>query len=172
MTRLSMIRPGPLLGQFITYALFAVLLGVFANGPAWAPVPPDKAQILLTLIHAGKPAGECRERSAEEMAKLAPNMRRLKVCPRQRVSLLVEMEIDGKPVYREWLKPAGLSGDFPSHAYRRFAVDPGPHRITIRLRDSARAEGFDHEAAAETILVSRQNFAIDFRAAVGGFTFN
>lgn len=167
-----MIRPGPLLGQFITYALFAALLGVFANGPAWAPVPPDKAQILLTLIHAGKPAGECRDRSAEEMAKLAPNMRRLKVCPRQRVSLLVEMEIDGKPVYREWLKPSGLSGDFPSHAHRRFAVDPGPHRIAIRLRDSARAEGFDHEAATETILVARQNLAIDFRAAVGGFTFN
>lgn len=171
MTLPSMLRPLPLLGQAVTYGLFAVLLGVFGNGPAHAPVPPDKAQILLTLIHAGKPAGECRERSAEEMAKLAPNMRKSRVCPRQRVSLLVEMEIDGKAVYREWLKPSGLAGDFPSHAYRRFPVDPGPRRIAIRLRDSNRAEGFDYEGAIETTLAARQHFAIDFRAAVGGFTF-
>jgi hypothetical protein len=167
-----MTRPLPLVGQVLTYALFAVLIGIFANGPAYAPSSPDKAQIVLDLIHGGKPDGECRDRSSAEMAKLAPNMRRLKVCPRRRVPLLVELEIDGKILYRESLPPSGLSGDFPSHVHRRFAVEPGAHHLTVRLRDSNRAEGFDYERSTEMTLAPRQSFAIDFRAAANGFVFH
>jgi hypothetical protein len=157
-----MIRPLPMIGQAVTYAVFAAIL---------APAPPEKAQIVLSLIHGGKPAGECRERTAEELAKLAPNMRRKQVCPRERVALLVELKVDGNVLFRDALPPKGLAKDFPSHIHRRFAVEPGAHRIEVRLRDSNRREGFDYEGATEATLVSRQSLAIEFRAAAGGFTF-
>ena len=35
--------------------------------------------------------------SAEELAKLAPNMRVAQVCPRERSPVAVEVEMDGKP---------------------------------------------------------------------------
>ncbi|MBM3565724.1 MAG: hypothetical protein FJX42_06390 [Alphaproteobacteria bacterium] len=167
-----MTRPLPLLGQIVTYAVFAVLIGVFANGPAYAPSPPDQAQIVLDFIHGGKPDGDCRDRTPEEMAKLAPNMRRAKVCPRRRVPLLVELEVDGKLLYRDSLPPSGLTGDFPSHVHRRFVIAPGPHRLTVRLRDSRRTEGFDHEKSTEMTLTPGQSFAIDFRSAANGFVFH
>jgi hypothetical protein len=165
-----MIRPLPLFGQAVTYAAFASILGVFANGPAHAPAPPEKAQIVLSFIHGGKPAGECRERTAEELAKLAPNMRRKLVCPRERVALLVELKVDGNTLFRDSLPPQGFAKDFPSHIHRRFAVEPGARRIEVRLRDSNRRDGFDYEGAAEATLAPRQSLAIDFRAA-GGFSF-
>jgi hypothetical protein len=166
-----MTRPLALVGQGVTYAIFAAILGVFANGPAYAPSPPDQAQIVLSFTHGGKPAGECRERTAEELAKLAPNMRRKLVCPRGRVALLVELEVDGKILFRESLPPKGFAKDFPSNVHRRFVVPPGTHRIEARLKDSPRGEGFDYHGATEVTLAPRQSLAIDFRAATGGFVF-
>ena len=166
-----MIRPLALFGQAVTYAVFAAILGIFANGPAYAPAPPDKAQIVLSLIHGGKPAGECRDRSAAELAKLAPNMRRKMDCPRGRVPLLVELKVDGNTLFRESLPPKGFAGDFPSHIHRRFPIEPGEHRIEVRLRDSNRSEGFDYENTAAMTLGPRQSAAIGFRAAAGGFVF-
>jgi hypothetical protein len=166
-----MIRPLPLLGQAVTYAAFAAVLGVFANGPAYAPAPPEQAQIVLSLIHSGKPAGECRDRSAEELAGLAPNMRRKQVCPRARVPLLVELKVDGYTLFQDSLPPKGLAKDFPSSIHRRFAIAPGAHRIEVRLRDSDRRDGFDYEGATEATLAPRQSFGIEFRAAMGGFVF-
>lgn len=166
-----MTRPLPLLGQFVTYAVFAAVLGVFANGPAYAPAPPEKAQIVLSLIHGGKPAGECRDRSAAELAKLAPNMRRKLECPRARVPLLVELNVDGVLLFHESLPPKGFAKDFPSHVHRRFVVEPGKRRIDVRLRDSNRSEGFDYESTVEMTLGPRQSAAIGFRAASGGFLF-
>lgn len=166
-----MIRPLALFGQAVTYAAFAAILGVFANGPAYAPAPPEKAQIVLSLIHGGKPAGDCRERGAEEIAKLAPNMRRKLDCPRGRVPLLVELTVDGKTLFRDSLPPKGFAQDFPSHIHRRFPVEPGTRRIEVRLRDSDRRDGFDYESAAEMALEPRQSAAIGFRAAAGGFVF-
>jgi hypothetical protein len=166
-----MIHPLALAGQGVTYAVFAAVLGLFANGPAYAPASPDQAQIVLSFIHGGKPAGECRDRTTDELAKLAPNMRRKQACPRERVALLVELEMDGKILFRESLPPQGFAKDFPSHIHRRFAVEPGTHRIAVRLRDSLRHDGFDYQGETETTLVPRQSLAIDFRAAIGGFVF-
>ncbi len=167
-----MIRPLALAGQAVTYAVFAGVLGLFANGPAYAPAPPEKAQIVLSLIHSGKPAGDCRERTAEELAKLAPNMRGKMSCPRARVPLLVELKVDGETLFRDALPPKGFAKDFPSHVHRRFAVEPGTRRIEVRLRDSGRAQGFDYESATEMTLAPRQSAAIGFRAASGGFLFH
>ena len=88
-----------------------------------------------------------------------------------RVALLVELKVDGNTLFRDSLPPKGFAKDFPSNVHRRFAVEPGAHRIEARLRDSDRRDGFDYEGAVEATLVPRQSLAIEFRAAKGGFVF-
>jgi len=158
-------------GQALVYVLFAVTLGWLSAAP-YAHFPPEAAQITLSFVHGGKPKGECRERTPKEMAKLAPNMRKLRVCPRERLPVEVELRLDGQTLYRDSRPPSGLAKDFPSHVYRRFAVAPGQHDLTVRLKDTARAQGFDYERSATVTLAPGQNFVIDFRAAAGGFSFH
>jgi hypothetical protein len=159
------------LGQAIAYALFAVVVGYFATQPAYTHLDPEKAQIKLSFGHAGQHTTECRRLTQEELNQLAPNMRRPLDCPRGRLPVLIELELDGELLYREALPPSGLAGDGVSTAYKTFPVDPGPHRLVARLRDSKRTEGFDHEKASTITLSPQQNFVIDFHPSRGGFLF-
>jgi len=79
--------------------------------------------------------------------------------------------LDGKVLYSAAIAPTGLWKDGPSNSYATFAVAPGNHRLTARLRDSRRTEGFDHERSAEIVLAPAQVFVIDYRADKGGFSF-
>jgi len=98
-------------------------------------------------------------------------MRRPLDCPRGRLPVLIELELDGVLLYSAELPPSGLAGDGVSTAYKTFAVDPGQHHLVARLRDSNRAEGFDHEKASEITLSPQQNFVVDFHPSRGGFQF-
>jgi len=158
-------------GQAAVYGLIALALGYFSDSPAYTHFPPDQALVKLSLVHPGNRVGECRRRTADELAELAPNMRKALDCPRGRLPLLVELSLDGALLYRESLPPTGLSGDGPSRAYQRFTVAPGRHVLAARLRDSARTEGFDFEHEADIELAPRQSLAIDFQAETGGFVF-
>jgi hypothetical protein len=165
-----MLRVLALLGQAAVYAAIAALVGYFADSPAYTWFPADKALIKLSLIHGGT-RPECRKRTPEELAKLAPNMRRPLLCPRERLPLVVDVEIDGSTLYHAVLLPTGLFSDGPSLAYEKFAVAPGRHKLEVKLRDSARQDGYDYEKEAEIDLKPLQNFAVDFRAETGGFLF-
>ncbi len=157
------------LGQFVVYTAFMAMLGFFATMPAYTYVDPGAAVITLSFGHAGARVSECRRLTTEEIAALAPNMRRPLDCPRGRVSLLVEFELDGEAMYRATLAPSGLAGDGASSVHERFVVAPGHHRVTVRLRDSRREEGFDYEMEEDVELVPGQHLVVDFRAGTGGF---
>ncbi len=166
-----MAEPLRYLGQAAVYAVLALGIGYFSGRPAYTHFPPDRAQIKLAVVHGGQPVTPCRRLSREELAELPPNMRRPQECPRERLPLLVEVLLDGRTLYRASLPPTGLAGDGPSRAYGRFAVAPGRHEITARLRDSRREDGFDYELTETVELAPRQNLAIDFRPETGGFIF-
>jgi hypothetical protein len=51
---------------------------------AYRHLASDQALIKLSFTRVGKPVGDCRKLSAEELAKLPPNMRAPTVCPRER----------------------------------------------------------------------------------------
>ena len=157
------------LGQFVVYAAFMAMLGYFATMPAYTYVDPGSAVITLSFGHAGARVSECRRLTSEEIAALAPNMRRPMDCPRGRVSLLVEFELDGETLYRASLAPSGIAGDGASSVHERFVVAPGRYRVTVRLRDSRREEGFDYEMEEDIKLVPGQHLVVDFRAGTGGF---
>ena len=159
------------IGQAIVYAGMAVWLGYFANLPTYVHLPPDQALIKLSVFHGGGRKGDCRQRSAAELAELQENMRNPLDCPRERLPVRIEIILDGKPVYNETLTPAGLARGGQSRAYERFVTSAGEHFLVARMVDSARKQGWDFERSARIVLAPGENFVIDFRPEVGGFLF-
>jgi len=92
--------PRAWLGQALLYGLFAAVIGVFSHWPPYRHLAGDLALIKLSLVHTGKPVGDCHQRPAEELAALPPNMRAPQTCPRERSPVIVELDIDGEPAAR------------------------------------------------------------------------
>ncbi len=157
--------------QLVTGLLFAGLIGYFSDSPPYVYHNAEMALVKLSFSHASQRTVECRRRSAEELAQLAPNMRTTMDCPRQRVVARVELYLDEKLLFAGDMPPGGIAEDGAGSVYQRFVVPAGKHRVTARLRDSARAEGFDYEGSKLVELRPRQNFVVDFRAETGGFQF-
>jgi hypothetical protein len=165
-----MIAIARLLGQTIAYLVFVVLIGL-GTTLTYRHFPADRAVIKLSFTHGAARPTDCRRRSAEELAKLAPNMRQPTDCARGRLPVFAELEVDGATVLSEALPPTGLAHDGPSRVYRSVVVAPGRHRLAIRLRDTARSSGFDYSREATVDLAPQQNFVIDFRPEGDGFIF-
>lgn len=164
-------QAGRNLGQGLAYLLFAAFIGYFAVAPAYEPIDPEAALITLSFTHVGQRKVECRPMSPEEIARLPPNMRLRVDCPRERLPVTVELELDDRLLVRRTVAASGLSHDRASSVYQKFVVPPGRHRLVARLRDSARAEGFDYARSGEIELQPRQHLVLDFRAEAGGFIF-
>lgn len=150
----------------------AIAIGAawFSASPSYRALPERTAVVKLSFSHGGERS--CRQITAAELAKLPPNMRRREVCDRGRAPVDVELDIDGTTVYRASLPPSGIAGDGPSRVYQRFVLPAGEHEFAIRLRDTARRDGFDYSATRRLALAPEQSLAIDFRPVAGGFTFD
>ncbi len=156
--------------QVPAYAAFAAFIGYFSAAPEYRHLAPDRAVVKLSFSHAGERKLACHERSAGELAKLAPNMRAPLDCPRERSDVVVEVEMDGKPIYRIVAAPSGLRHDLPATVYRRLEVPAGEHTFRVRLADGPDGE-FRHKAEARVTLGPGRVFVIDFVAGRGGFLF-
>ena len=127
--------------------------------------------MMLTFVHSADRRGECRRLSPEEIAKLPPNMRRVQDCPRGRRPIYVELDVDGRNIYRASLPPTGIAGDGPSRVYQRFVLPARTYDVAVRMRDSARQDGFDHERRDRIAMAPDQLFVIDYRPESGEFIF-
>jgi len=154
-------------------ALFLVMLGLTAGAAALSDRPrthmlqDGMAALTITFTHGAERRGECRRLTQEEMARLPANMRRPTECPRGRLPVLLELDLDGAPLLHASLPPSGLSGDGPSQVYRRFTLPAREYEIAVRLRDTRREAGFDREETRRVRLVPGQNLVIDFRSDTG-----
>lgn len=155
-----------LAGQAAAYLPFVAVLGLFSAWPGYTHVDPGDAVVKLSLSHPGQRKVECRQRSREELAKLAPNMRAQQACPRERWPVTVELEMDGRILHRRTAAPAGLSSDGAASVYARFAVPAGRHRVTLRLADGG--AGFNHERTAEVTLDAARVLVVGFQPQAGG----
>jgi hypothetical protein len=156
--------------QVPAYAMFAAFIGYFSSAPPYRHLDPGRAVIKLSFTHAGERKAACRERTAEELAKLAPNMRAKLDCPRERSDVRVELEMDGALIHSSTERPSGLRGDLPSIVYRRVEVPAGRHTFRARMADTASGD-FRHRGEASVDLAAGRVLVIDFNPAAGGFTF-
>lgn len=162
--------PEPLrfLAQALLYAAFAAVIGIFSTWPPYRQLGEDEALLRLSLLHPGKPKGDCRQRGPEELAKMPPQMRAPLDCPRERSPVTVRVELDGKPVIDESFSPAGLNRDGASAGYRRLPIPAGRHTVRARLNDDIRNTGFPYERTVELDVKPGRIVLIDFNPAQGG----
>lgn len=163
------IKPAALAGQVVLYGAFAAFIGYFATNPRYQHLAPDQALVKLSLAHFGD--RECRKRTPEELQKLPPNMRAPMECPRERSPLVIELDMDGKSMYKGTIQPTGLSKDGISTLYRRFELPAGEHRIAVRMSDNVREPGFKFVKEDTVTLKPAQVLVIDFNPDKGGLFF-
>lgn len=166
-----MMSPLRMAGQFAAILALFGLVSSFAAWPVYRQTPHGSAVLVLSFVHNAERKFPCRRLTPQEIAKLAPNMRKASDCQRERLPLYVELDIDSRAVYRATLPPTGIAGDGPSRVYERIVIPAGEHSISIRMRDTARASGFDRERQGRVLLAPDQLFVIDFESAKNEFQF-
>ena len=165
MTAGKVVRYG---GQAVLYALFAGFVGYFSTAPEYRHMPQDQGLLRLSFKHPGQYVSDCRARSAEELAKLPPQLRAQLDCPRERSPVRIRVELDDAPLYDEVCAPAGLRRDGAASGYRRLPISAGEHRLKVQVNDDARVGGFTHEREARVQVKPGQVVLIDFIADRGG----
>lgn len=167
-----MVKPLQYVGQGVFYALFMVVLGYFSTSPAYTHLLPDETLIKLSFRTAGQHVGACHELTPEEVAKLPEYQRKggTTVCPRERADVVVELEMDGKRLYHEILRPTGLAHSSNANIYRRIPVKAGVHTLKARLKDRP-GEDYNYIREETVNLAPGRIMVIDFQAATGGFIF-
>ena len=157
--------------QAAAYLAFALFIAWFATDPAFQYADPQVASVKLSLSHAAERVRPCVPLTQEQIAELAANMRRTEVCERERLPLVLEMDVNGETVIERIAQPSGLWNDGPASVYERFDLAAGPPHISVRLRDTARTAGWDYEKTADVVLEPGRYFSITFKKATGGFEF-
>lgn len=167
-----MVKPMRYVGQGVFYALFMVVIGHFSTSPAYSHLPPDETLIKLSFNHAGQHVGACHELTQEEIANLPAYQRKggTTVCPRERADVVVELEMDGKQLYHEILRPTGFAHSGNANIYRRIPVKAGIHTLKARLKDRP-GEDYNYVREETVNLAPGRVMVIDFKAATGGFIF-
>lgn len=159
------------LGRIAWCAAFALAIGVLSQAPAYHPLEPQQALLRLTLNHAGQRLGACRQRTAEELARRASNMRDTEVCPRERASVRVSIQLDGATIVDRIVPPRGIARDGASTLYHRMPVPAGTHRLRVAIADGPDPERFSHVREESVELAAGRILSIDFDARVSRVTF-
>ena len=153
--------------QVFNYAVFMALVGYFATSPSISLIGADKSVITIAFAHAGQLREPCRRLSQEELNQLAPNMRKLEDCPRERSPVTIEAALDGEVIYRETLDPPGLFGDGGVDVFYRAKIAAGEHRLALKMNDSIRIDGFNHVFDESVTVAPAQVLLIGFDKKAG-----
>lgn len=151
------------LGQMLLYGMFFVPLVYITSNPLYTHQQAHMATLKVAVRHAGKIVGECTRLSSEEYAKLPANMKRPEVCPRERSSLRLEVQLDGDVLYAETVPASGLHSDGVSSIYLRFSVPAGQHRLRLAMNDDVSVEGDTWQLDQVIDLQKRQVMVVAFK---------
>jgi hypothetical protein len=160
-------KPLRFLLQAFNYSLFMGLVWFFASSPSIRLIAEDEAKLTIAFAHAGQLREPCRMLSQEELNKLAPNMRKIDDCPRERSPVTIEAELDGASVYKASLPPPGLFGDGGVDVFYSAKIPAGEHQLNLKMNDSVRVEGFNHQFARLVTVEPAQILLIGFDSKRG-----
>lgn len=156
--------------RFAVLGLVFMAVAALSNRPLHRSLPEDAGVLMLSFSHGADRKAACRKATPEELAKLPPNMRQPEICPRNRPSIRVEFDIDGKRMFEADVPPSGIAGDGPSRVHQRFVLTAGSYDVAVRMRE--RPDGDFAWHAERTVRIDPgANRVIDFRATAGGFVF-
>jgi len=161
-------RVSRILAQGVLYALFAAAIGVFSAWPRYRHLEPDQGLLRLSFKHPGKLVGECRQRSADELARIPPQLRTQLDCPRERSPVRVRVELDGEPLYDESFQPSGLRRDGAASGYRRLPIPAGEHHLKVQVNDDVRTDAVTYQVERKVAFAPGQVVLIDILADQGG----
>lgn len=163
------VKPAAIVGQVVLYGAFAAVIGYFATDPRYHHISENRSLIKLSFAHFGD--RECRKRTPEELEKMPRNMRNPLDCPRERSPIELELDLDGKQIFKGTMHPTGIAKDGISTLYRRFEVDSGEHDIVVRMNDDVRKPGFKFVKEGRVTLEPARVLVIDFNPDKGGLFF-
>jgi hypothetical protein len=160
-------KPLRFLLQAINYSVFMSLVWYFASAPAVRLIAEDEAKLTIAFAHAGQLREPCRMLSQEELNKLAPNMRKLDDCPRERSPVTIRAELDGDIVYDVSLPPPGLFGDGGVDVFYSAKIPAGDHQLSLKMNDSVLIEGFNHQFDQAVTIEPKQILLVSFNQKQG-----
>ena len=160
-------KPLRFLLQAFNYAVFMALIWYFATSPSVRLIDEDEAKITIAFAHAGELREPCRMLSQEELNQLAPNMRKIDDCPRERSPVTIEAILNGEPFYSESLKPTGLYEDGGGDVYYSAKIPAGTHRLSLKMNDSVRVDGFNHNFERQVRIDPAQILLVGFNPGQG-----
>ncbi len=156
--------------QIVNYAIFMALVWYFSAAPAYRYLEPNQAVVVISVSHSGELLKPCRKVSAEDLAKLAPNMRKPMDCPRERSPIKIEVSMDGEELFNITAQPPGLFADGSVNVYRSVKVTAGQHHFEVKMNDSVHLQGSRFVASQNIKLEPAQQLLIDFNSE-DGFVF-
>jgi hypothetical protein len=160
-------KPLRFLLQAFNYSLFMALLWYFAGAPAVQLIGADQAKLTIAFAHAGQLREPCRMLSQQELNELAPNMRKIDDCPRERSPVTIDARLDGEPFYAVVLPPPGMFGDGGVDVFYSSKIAAGEHRLELKMNDSVRIDGFNHQLSQVVNVEPAQILLIGFDSKQG-----
>lgn len=153
--------------QAINYSVFMALIWYFSTSPVYRQLADDEAILTISFAHAGEIKEPCIKRTQKELMALPPNMRAPMSCTRERSPIVLEMMLDGKPLYSHTAEAPGLYNDSGVDIYHSAKVSAGQHHLAIRMDDSVLKEGFDHVFEQDVSIKPAQILLIGFDSTKG-----
>lgn len=160
-----------MLACFAVLALVVAGVASLSNWPAHRSLPENSGVLTLSFSHGADRSALCRKATAEELAALPPNMRRPEICPRERPSIHLQLDIGGVRVIEVEVPPSGLGRSGPSRIHESFTLPAGEHEVVVRMREGP-GDDFGWQARQTVLIGPADHRVIDFRAAAGGFLFH
>lgn len=153
--------------QAFNYSIFIAMIGYFSTSPAIRLIADNESRITIAFAHAGQLREACRRLSQEELNELPPNMRKLEDCPRERSPVTIEALLDDEPLYSAQLQPPGLFGDGGVDVFYSGKIPSGKHRLKLKMNDSVRIAGFNHEFEQQISVEPAQILLVGFDSRLG-----
>lgn len=129
----------------------AVTAGVVALSRApYTAAPGNDGELRLAWRWRSERVELCRQRGAEELAKLPAHMRSATACERRLRPYRLEVWVDGRPALNDSVRAKGAEADRPLSVFRRLPLAPG--RYEVRVVFSPLAVAGDSAHAAPSVL--------------------
>lgn len=125
-------RPARAAGAALVALLVVLGIAALSRVPYDAEHAED-AIIRLSWRTRGDQVRECRTLSPEELANLPVHMQRTEVCEGRVLSRHLLVQVDGRSVVDDTVRPAGARGDRPLYVYYDIPVPPGVHALHVRF---------------------------------------